>query len=65
MESAEKRKATHPKVRELRGMLAALSIPDAGLVLHLLNCPRCIALARKVLEPKPVRRHRRRGGAAT
>jgi hypothetical protein len=50
----------HPPVRELRGMLAALPIPDAGLVLHLLDCARCAALARKALEPKPVRRRSQR-----
>jgi hypothetical protein len=65
LESDERRKATHPPVRELRGMLAALPIPDAGLVLHLLDCARCAALARKVLEPKPVRRRRPRGGTTT
>lgn len=56
MDSGEKRKVKHPPVRELRSMLAALSIPDAGLMLHALGCAQCAALARRVLEPKPVRR---------
>ena len=54
----DKGKLTHPRPRELRGLRSSLAIPDAGFVLHLLDCPRCAAQARKVLAPKPVRRRR-------
>jgi hypothetical protein len=48
----------HPKAGDLRQMLRALSVPDAGYLLHLLDCPRCAQLARKELAPKPIRRRK-------
>jgi len=53
-----KRIAKHPKVGLLRGFLRSLSVADAGLLLHILECPRCMELARRELRPKPVR-HRK------
>ena len=53
-----KSESKHPKTDEIRQMLRALSVPDAGYLLHLLECPRCAQLARKELAPKPIRRHR-------
>ena len=53
-----KRASKHPKVGELRQMLRALSVPDAGYLLHLLDCHRCAQHARKELAPKPIRRRK-------
>ena len=53
-----KSESKHPKPGELRQMLRALSVPDAGYLLHLVDCPRCAQLARKALAPKPVRRRK-------
>ncbi len=52
------REGKHPRAGDLREMLRDLPIPDAGFVLHLLDCPRCAQIARKVLAPKPIRRRR-------
>ncbi len=51
---AERRGGKHPMARDLREMLRTLPIPDAGLVLHLLECPRCALIDRKTLAPKPI-----------
>ena len=54
----ERRGEKHPKAGDLREMLRALPVSDAGFVLHLLECPRCAQIARKALAPKPMRRRR-------
>jgi tetratricopeptide (TPR) repeat protein len=46
----------HPKPSVLRNFLQSLSVADAGLVLHLLECPRCGRQGWSVLTPRPVRR---------
>ena len=48
----------HPEAKVLRDFARALSVPDAGLLLHALDCPRCAAIVRKAVAPKPVRRRR-------
>ena len=58
MREKGKRVAKHPKVGVQRGFLRSLSVADAGLLLHILDCPRCTELARKELRPKPVRRRK-------
>jgi hypothetical protein len=40
----------------LRALLRSLSVADAGLLLHLLECPRCSRRAWKELSPRPMRR---------
>jgi hypothetical protein len=40
----------------LRAFLRSLSVADAGLLLHLLECPRCGRRAWKELSPRPMRR---------
>ena len=59
MRKGEKPERTHPKPGALREMLRSLAVPDAGLVLHLLDCERCARLARKALAPKPIGRRQR------
>ena len=49
----------HPRKAVLLELLRGLSVVDAGLLVHLLDCERCAGLARKVLAPKPMRRRRR------
>jgi tetratricopeptide (TPR) repeat protein len=46
----------HPTTQMLRTFLRALSVADAGLLLHLLECPRCTRRAWKELSPRPLRR---------
>jgi hypothetical protein len=46
----------HPTTPMLRAFLRALSVADAGLLLHLLECPRCGRRAWKELSPRPMRR---------
>jgi len=46
----------HPTVPMLRTFLRSLSVADAGLLLHLLECPRCTRRAWKELSPRPMRR---------
>ena len=64
MREKGKRVAKHPKVGLLRGFLRSLSVADAGLLLHILDCPRCTELARKELRPKPVRHRKPKPKAA-
>ena len=59
-----KREGKHPRIGDLRQMLRALPIPDAGLVLHLVECPHCAQIARRQLAPKPIRRHKPRAPEA-
>lgn len=58
MRESGKRVAKHPRTGVLRGFLKSLSVADAGLLLHILDCPRCSEVARKELSPRPVRRRR-------
>jgi tetratricopeptide (TPR) repeat protein len=46
----------HPKPSVLRIFLQSLTVADAGLMLHLLECPRCSRLGWGLLAPRPVRR---------
>ena len=46
----------HPTIPMLRTLFRALSVADAGLLLHLLECPRCSRRAWKELSPRPMRR---------
>ena len=46
----------HPKPTVLRNFLRSLTVADAGLVLHLLECPRCGRQGWSLLTPRPVRR---------
>jgi len=46
----------HPTTPVLRAFLRSLSVADAGLLLHLLECPRCGRRAWKELSPRPMRR---------
>lgn len=46
----------HPKPSVLRNFLQSLEVADAGLVLHLLECPRCSRQGWSRLTPRPVRR---------
>lgn len=46
----------HPTTPVLRAFLRSLSVADAGLLLHLLECPRCARRAWKELSPRPMRR---------
>jgi tetratricopeptide (TPR) repeat protein len=46
----------HPTAPVLRAFLRSLSVADAGLLLHLLECPRCSRRAWKELSPRPMRR---------
>lgn len=46
----------HPKPSVLRVFLQSLTVADAGLMLHLLECPRCSRQSWSVLTPRPVRR---------
>jgi tetratricopeptide (TPR) repeat protein len=46
----------HPTVPMLRTFLRSQSVADAGLLLHLLECPRCTRRAWKELSPRPMRR---------
>jgi hypothetical protein len=46
----------HPTLPMLRAVLRSLSVADAGLLLHLLECPRCSRRAWKELSPRPMRR---------
>lgn len=46
----------HPKPSVLRIFLQTLTVADAGLVLHLLECPRCSRQGWGSLTPRPVRR---------
>ncbi|HYU35224.1 MAG TPA: tetratricopeptide repeat protein [Thermoanaerobaculia bacterium] len=46
----------HPKPSILRIFLQTLTVADAGLVLHLLECPRCSRQGWGLLSPRPVRR---------
>jgi hypothetical protein len=46
----------HPTLPMLRALFRALSVADAGLLLHLLECPRCSRRAWKELSPRPMRR---------
>jgi tetratricopeptide (TPR) repeat protein len=46
----------HPTTPVLRAFLRSLSVADAGLLLHLLECPRCSRRAWKELSPRPLRR---------
>jgi tetratricopeptide (TPR) repeat protein len=46
----------HPTTPMLRAFLRSLSVADAGLLLHLLECPRCGRRAWKELSPRPMRR---------
>jgi tetratricopeptide (TPR) repeat protein len=46
----------HPTLPMLRAFLRSLSVADAGLLLHLLECPRCSRRAWKELSPRPMRR---------
>jgi tetratricopeptide (TPR) repeat protein len=46
----------HPKPSVLRIFLQTLAVADAGLVLHLLECPRCSRQSWSSLTPRPVRR---------
>src|SRR5215213_9101412 len=46
----------HPKPSVLRSFLQSLEVADAGLVLHLLECPRCSRQGWGQLTPRPVRR---------
>ena len=55
---SRKSESKHPKAGDFRQMLQALSVPDAGFLLHLLDCPRCAQLVRKMLAPKPIRRRK-------
>jgi tetratricopeptide (TPR) repeat protein len=47
---------SHPTLPMLRTLFRALSVADAGLLLHLLECPRCSRRAWKELSPRPMRR---------
>ncbi len=47
---------SHPNPSILRLFLQALTVADAGLVLHLLECPRCSRQCWGQLSPRPVRR---------
>lgn len=46
----------HPTMPVLRAFLRSLSVADAGLLLHLLECPRCARRAWTELSPRPMRR---------
>lgn len=46
----------HPQPSVLRNFLRSLAVADAGLVLHLLECPRCARQGWGLLTPRPVRR---------
>lgn len=46
----------HPKPSVLRNFLRSLAVADAGLLLHLVECPRCARQAWGLLTPRPVRR---------
>ncbi|HKH48694.1 MAG TPA: hypothetical protein VKM72_28855 [Thermoanaerobaculia bacterium] len=46
----------HPKPSVLRNFLQSLDAADAGLVLHLLECPRCSRQSWGQLTPRPMRR---------
>jgi len=46
----------HPTLPMLRAFLRSLAVADAGLMLHLLECPRCSRRAWKELSPRPMRR---------
>ena len=46
----------HPTLPMLRTLFRTLSVADAGLLLHLLECPRCSRRAWKELSPRPMRR---------
>jgi tetratricopeptide (TPR) repeat protein len=46
----------HPTMPMLRVFLRSLSVADAGLLLHLLECPRCSRRAWTELSPRPMRR---------
>jgi tetratricopeptide (TPR) repeat protein len=46
----------HPKPSVLRNFLRSLAVADAGLVLHLLECPRCGRQGWGLLTPRPIRR---------
>lgn len=46
----------HPTLPMLRAFLRSLSVADAGLMLHLLECTRCSRRAWKELSPRPTRR---------
>ncbi len=46
----------HPKPSVLRNFLQSLAVADAGLVLHLMECPRCSRQGWNLLTPRPVRR---------
>ncbi len=48
----------HLKANVVQDFARCLSVADAGLLLHVIDCPRCAAIARKVLAVKPVRRRR-------
>ncbi len=47
---------SHPDPSVLRIFLRTLSVADAGLVLHLLECPRCSRKSWSTLTPRPLRR---------
>lgn len=47
---------SHPTLPMLRTLFRALSVADAGLLLHLLECPHCSRRAWKELSPRPMRR---------
>src|SRR6185436_10401614 len=46
----------HPKPSVLRNFLQSLAVSDAGLLLHLFECPRCSRQGWGLLTPRPVRR---------
>ena len=46
----------HPKPSVLRLFLQTLAVADAGLLLHLMECPRCSRQSWGALTPRPVRR---------
>jgi tetratricopeptide (TPR) repeat protein len=46
----------HPTAPVLRAFLRSLPVADAGLLLHLLECPRCSRRAWRELSPRPLRR---------